>query len=164
MKKPNEKNKNLITGTNINTLFYKSNKRMDIINPSKNDHILYDPETKDANNNSIFNKNKTLHTFVTEYECISDKNSGYKKSSISHKLETKEPFYIDEDIDLTIEYYEKKGKNKNVKIEKKKRNKSYNQNEKREIQNESEEEAKNKKKKKSKKSSKKRKEKKYKEY
>ena len=155
MKKSSELNKSSITGVNIDTLFYKSNKQMDIIYPLKNENILYDP-----NNNSIFNKNKTLHTFVTEYECISDKNYGNKKSSISHKLETNEPFNIDEVIDLSNINNRNKGKSKNVKIEKKKRNKSYNQEEKRDLQNESEEEAKSKKKKKSKRSSKKRKDKK----
>ena len=164
MKKSNEMNKSLITGVNIDTLLYKSNKQMDIIYPSKNAHISYGPETKDPNYNSIFNKNKTSHTFVTEYECISDKNDGNKKGSISYKLDAKEPFNIDEVINLTNDNYGKKGKNKNIKIEKKKkkRNKNYSQEEKREIQIVIEEEEKNIKKKKRKKSSKKKKEKKYK--
>ena len=157
MKKSSELNKSSIAGLNIDTLFYKSNKQMDIINPPKNEHILFD-----QNSNSIFNKNKTLHTFVTEYEYISDINYGNKKSSISHKLETNELFNIDKDIDLSNDNYGNKGKSKNEKIEKKKRNKSYNQEEKKGLQNESEEEAKSKKKKKSKKSSKKKKDKKYK--
>ena len=79
MKNLIEINKSLITGVNIDSLSYKSNKQKDIVLPFKNDHISYNPETKDPINNSIFNKNKTLHSFVTEYECIADKNDDNKK-------------------------------------------------------------------------------------
>jgi len=151
IKKVSEMNKSLITGVNTGNLFFKSNKRMDIAYPSNNEHISYGPETKDQNNNSIFNKNKTLHTFVTEYEFISDKNDDNKKrttkSSISHKLETKEPFKDEKNYKIDKYFIKSKDKDKKSNID-----------------DDIEEEAKNKKRKKSKKSSKKRKEKKYKEY
>jgi len=151
IKKMSEMNKSLITGVNTENLFFKSNKGMDFVYPSKNEHILYGPETKDPNNNSIFNKNKTLYTFVTEYEFISDKNDDnkkrIKKSSISHKLETKEPFKDEKNYKIDKYFIKSKDKDKKSIID-----------------DDIEEEAKNKKRKKSKKSSKKRKEKKYKEY
>ena len=162
MKNLIEINKSLITGVNIDSLSYKSNKQKDIVLPFKNDHISYNPETKDPINNSIFNKNKTLHSFVTEYECIADKNDDNKKrtkKSISQIIEINEPFKDEKNGKIDNYFIKKEDKEKKKK--KKKRNKSYNLEEEIDFENESEEEEKSKKKKTIKKSSKKGKEKKY---
>jgi len=194
MKKLSEINKNLNTEFKSENLFLEakqeSYKHLNEKNSSGR-KISYDGESKDENNNFIFKKNKTLHSFVAAYEYISDKNeksshkrrrsslinSSGKKSINSDKKESKG---TNEDKNSNkIENYfsnekEKNEKERNIdddksdkvnkskgKNKKKKGRKKSYKEEKSDSDNESEEEIKIKKKKKGKKSRKKEKEKKY---
>ena len=85
MKKLSEINQNLITEINTENLNLLANKENNKnLNSSERKKLSYEEESQDQNNNFIFKKNKTLHSFVAAYEYIpdtQDKSSNKKRKS-----------------------------------------------------------------------------------
>jgi len=186
MKKLSEINQNLITEINTENLNFLANKENNKnLNSSGRKKLSYEEESQDQNNNFIFKKNKTLHSFVAAYEYIPDtqeKSSNKKrkssllrsgKKSISSDKKEKKETYEDKNSNKIDNYFsnekdrntnandddasDKDNKSKSKNKSKKGRKKSYKE-EKSDSGSENEEEIKIQKKKKRKKSRKKEKE------